>query len=54
VDARLVVGRGRFSDDVTLLGQLHAIMLRSPHAHAIIRSIQTRSARDPRRASARE
>jgi carbon-monoxide dehydrogenase large subunit len=40
-DARLVTGQGRFSDDVNLPGQAYAAMVRSPHAHARIRSIDT-------------
>jgi carbon-monoxide dehydrogenase large subunit len=35
-DRRLVAGRGRFSDDVSVPGQAHAAMVRSPHAHARI------------------
>src|SRR3974390_945286 len=35
-DARLVIGHGRFSDDFNLEGQAHAVMVRSPHAHARI------------------
>jgi carbon-monoxide dehydrogenase large subunit len=35
-DARLVTGRGCYTDDVTLPGQAHACMVRSPHAHAAI------------------
>jgi carbon-monoxide dehydrogenase large subunit len=31
---RLVAGRGRYVDDVSLKGELHAAFLRSPHAHA--------------------
>jgi len=38
-DARLITGRGRFSDDVNLPDQVHACFVRSPHAHARIRSI---------------
>jgi len=38
-DARLVTGQGCFSDDVNLPGQAYAVMVRSPHAHARIRSI---------------
>src|SRR5262249_5018306 len=38
-DARLVTGHGRFTDDVNLDGQAYAVMVRSPHAHARIRSI---------------
>ncbi|MBX9759001.1 MAG: xanthine dehydrogenase family protein molybdopterin-binding subunit [Beijerinckiaceae bacterium] len=41
---RLLQGRGRFTDDVTLDNQAYAFFLRSPHAHAEIRSIDTRAA----------
>src|SRR2546430_12844582 len=34
-DLRLVTGRGEFSDDLDVPGQTHAIILRSPHAHAV-------------------
>ena len=43
-DVRLVAGRGRFTDDLGAPGMLHAAMLRSPHAHARIVSIDTRRA----------
>ena len=33
-DPRLVQGLGRYSDDVSLPRQLHAVLVRSPHAHA--------------------
>src|SRR5471032_735327 len=38
-DARLVTGQGRFSDDVIFPGQTYAAMVRSPHPHARIVSI---------------
>jgi carbon-monoxide dehydrogenase large subunit len=38
-DARLVTGRGCYSDDVSLPGQAYACVVRSPHAHARIVSI---------------
>src|SRR5262245_18897020 len=44
-DLRLVTGTGCFSDDVDLPGQAYAAMVRSPHAHARIRSIATDEAR---------
>jgi aerobic carbon-monoxide dehydrogenase large subunit len=44
-DPRLITGAGCFSDDVNLPGQAYAVMLRSPHAHARIRSIATEKAR---------
>ncbi len=43
-DLRLITGKGRFSDDVNLPRQVYAIMLRSPHAHARIRGIDSRKA----------
>ncbi len=43
-DLRLITGKGRFSDDVNLPGQLYAVMLRSPHAHAHLRGIDARKA----------
>jgi aerobic carbon-monoxide dehydrogenase large subunit len=38
-DLRLVTGQGRYTDDLALPGQVYAAMVRSPHAHAQIRSI---------------
>jgi carbon-monoxide dehydrogenase large subunit len=38
-DWRLITGRGRYTDDVARPGQAHAGMVRSPHAHAVIRGI---------------
>ena len=43
-DRRLVTGQGRFVDDVSLPGQAHAVVVRSPHAHAGIRSLDTAAA----------
>jgi CO/xanthine dehydrogenase Mo-binding subunit len=46
--ARLVAGRGAFSDDVNLPGQVHAAFVRSPHAHArIVRIDGARALRIP-------
>ncbi|MBX9757648.1 MAG: xanthine dehydrogenase family protein molybdopterin-binding subunit [Beijerinckiaceae bacterium] len=44
-DMRLVQGQGRYSDDIVFEGQTFAVFLRSPHAHARIRSIETGRAR---------
>ena len=44
-DARLLTGHGRFSDDVDLPGQAHAAFLRSPHAHAVLRTVDAAAAR---------
>jgi carbon-monoxide dehydrogenase large subunit len=43
-DSRLLQGRGRYADDVQALRQTRAHVLRSPHAHATIRSIDTTTA----------
>jgi len=43
-DARLLVGAGCYSDDVNLPGQAYACFVRSPHAHARIRRIDTGTA----------
>src|SRR6266850_4795303 len=43
-DPRFLRGEGRFVDDVTLPGLLHAAFLRSPHAHARIVKIDTAAA----------
>lgn len=44
-DPRLLRGQGRYISDVNLPGQAYAVFLRSPHAHARIRSIGTAAAR---------
>ncbi|MCC6887604.1 MAG: xanthine dehydrogenase family protein molybdopterin-binding subunit [Hyphomicrobiales bacterium] len=44
-DLRLITGAGCFSDDVNLPDQAYAAMVRSPHAHALIRVIETGRAR---------
>lgn len=43
-DDLLLTGRARFQDDVNLNGQAHAAILRSPHAHAKIRALDTSEA----------
>jgi carbon-monoxide dehydrogenase large subunit len=43
-DRRLVTGRGRFTDDISFPGQAYAAFVRSPHAHARIRRIDTGAA----------
>ncbi|MBA3311083.1 MAG: xanthine dehydrogenase family protein [Nocardioidaceae bacterium] len=40
-DARLITGRTRWTDNITLPGLLHLAMVRSPAAHATIRAIDT-------------
>ena len=43
-DAALLTGRGRFIDDIERARQVHAWIVRSPHAHARIVSIETADA----------
>ena len=43
-DQRLITGRTRFTDNLTLPGMLHLAMVRSPFAHATIVSIDTSEA----------
>jgi carbon-monoxide dehydrogenase large subunit len=45
-DFRFLTGGGRYVDDFTLPGQVHAHVLRSPHAHAAIERIDTAAARN--------
>jgi carbon-monoxide dehydrogenase large subunit len=43
---RFVAGHGRFVDDVRVPGMLHAVVLRSPHAHARLVSLDAKRARE--------
>ena len=43
-DPRLITGRATYTDDVKLPGMAYAAILRSPHAHARIRSVDTSAA----------
>ena len=45
-DIRFVRGAGKYTDDINLAGQTFAYILRSPHAHAKIVSIDTSAALD--------
>src|SRR5258708_4335655 len=44
-DPRLLMGRGRFIADRVLAGECHAVVLRSPPAHARIRALDAGAAR---------
>ena len=44
-DKRFLTGQGRYVDDVAVLGQLHGVVLRSPHGHALIEGIEAAAAR---------
>jgi carbon-monoxide dehydrogenase large subunit len=43
-DLRLLTGKGFYSDDFSFPGQAYAVMVRSPHAHALIRAVDTAAA----------
>ena len=43
-DPRLLMGCGRYFDDLNLAHQLYATIVRSPHAHADIRGIDASAA----------
>ena len=43
-DKRFVTGKGRYVDDINRPGQAHAYFVRSPHAHATIKSVDTSAA----------
>jgi carbon-monoxide dehydrogenase large subunit len=44
-DPRFISGKGRYLDDIKLTGMVHMSILRSPYAHAKIRSIDTSAAK---------
>ena len=44
-DLRLVRGAGKYSDDISMPGQAIAAFVRSPHAHAMVKRIDTAAAR---------
>jgi len=44
-DPRLLTGRGQYTDDISMPGQAHGIVLRSPHAHARITAMDTAAAK---------
>lgn len=44
-DARLVRGAGRYTDDISIPGQAYAYVVRSPLAHALVRSVKPEVAR---------
>src|SRR3546814_4206190 len=43
-DYRFLTGQGTYTDDINRPGQAHAYILRSPHAHARIKGIDTAAA----------
>ena len=45
-DPKLITGQGTYTDDIKLVGMLHAVIVRSPHAHAKITNIDTSRAKN--------
>src|SRR5690349_1097519 len=45
-DDRLLVGKGRYSDDLVLPGQAWLVVVRSPHPHALLRSVDLSACRE--------
>ncbi|SMC43549.1 xanthine dehydrogenase, molybdenum binding subunit apoprotein [Fulvimarina manganoxydans] len=45
-DRRFITGRGRYVDDMSVPGMKHGAFVRSPHAHAKIKGIDTSAARE--------
>src|ERR1700722_210937 len=43
-DRRFITGTGHYTDDINRPGQTYAFFVRSPHAHATIKSIDTKAA----------
>lgn len=43
-DKRFITGKGRYTDDIKLLGMTHASFVRSPYAHARVTSIDASAA----------
>ena len=44
-DKRFITGKGQYTDDINLKNQTYAYFVRSPHAHATIKSINTAKAK---------
>ncbi|HZT48602.1 MAG TPA: xanthine dehydrogenase family protein molybdopterin-binding subunit, partial [Hyphomicrobiaceae bacterium] len=43
-DQRFITGKGQYTDDITRPGQTWAVFVRSPHAHATVKSIDASAA----------
>src|SRR6266849_8496795 len=43
-DRRFITGKGRYVDDIKLMGMTHAHFIRSPHAHAKVKGIDSSAA----------
>jgi carbon-monoxide dehydrogenase large subunit len=45
-DKRFITGKGKYTDDIKLVGMTHAHIVRSPYAHAKVNSIDTSAAKE--------
>src|SRR4029453_9751473 len=45
-DPRLITGKANYTDDYVVPGMCYAVMLRSPHAHARLKQIDTSRAKN--------
>ena len=43
-DQRFITGKGHYTDDINRPGQAYAYFIRSPHAHATVKSIDAKAA----------
>ena len=43
-DQRFITGKGQYTDDINRPGQAYAVFVRSPHAHATLKTIDTSAA----------
>lgn len=43
-DPRLITGKAKYTDDIKLAGTLHMAVVRSPHAHAIVKNVDASAA----------
>src|SRR5215469_18701940 len=44
-DFKFITGKGRYVDDIKIAGMLHLAILRSPHAHAVIKRVDLAAAK---------
>lgn len=44
-DPRLITGKAKYTDDIKLPGTLHMAVVRSPHAHAKVKNVDTSAAK---------
>ena len=43
-DKRFITGKGKYTDDIRMENQAYAAFVRSPHAHATVKSIDASAA----------